>query len=204
MKSDNGEIEVYLCPDATTAKTKQQTSIPPSDPLLADIKSPFSPARSLLNSAPTPSTSARRNLTFQTSPESKQLSPSKDPVFNDFTIDTPSLENNSSIPNIVQPMCSGSQLLDMNISDPLHFPILHDSFQRILQDESSSHQDPETIRLKHALISESDDFAPIANKYPLTMYDQGPPGKISSSFFLWDCIFFNGAFSLIFLLNVYI
>lgn len=184
MKSYHGEIEVYLCPDE--AKTKQRTPIPPSDPLLADVlnsKSPFSPLGNIFNSTgrPIPSTSARRNLTFQNCPETK-LSPSKDPVFNNFNMDT-SLPNNSSISSIVQPMNDGLSVCDMNITEPLHFSPLSDNLQRILLEPSTSqNQSQETIRLKHALISDSDDFGPIANKYPLTMYDQGSAGKIILSF----------------------
>lgn len=182
MKSDNGEIEVYLCPDVTTAKSKQQTPIPPSDPLLADVlntKSPFTPARSILSvtSRPTPSTSARRNLTFQSSPDSK-LCPNKDPVFNSFSMEAHSISKSASFDGFSQPSCSGTQFNDMSL-DPLHLSPLNDSLRRIF-DEPSTSQDQnnsENIRLKHALISESDDFGPIGNRYPLTMYDQGTSGR---------------------------
>lgn len=190
LKSHHSEIEVYLCPDVTTAKSKQQTPIPPSDPLLADIlsnKSPFSPARAILNSTsrPTPSTSARRNLTFQSSPETK-LTPNKDPVFNSFNMEAPSISKGDTFENFSQPSCSGTQFNDIGTLDPLHLSPLSDSLRRIFDEPSTSKSEnsSENIRLKHALISESDDFGPIGNRYPLTMYEQGAPGK---DIFLFLC-----------------
>lgn len=176
MKSEDGEIEVYLCPDATTAKQKQQTPIPPSDPLLADIlsvKSPFSPARAIFNSSSrhTPSTSARRNLTFQNSPDKR--SEQKDPVLNSFT---PSISKSENFDGFSQP--STSQFNDIPLDSSIHLSPLHDSLKRIFDEPSTSRSGPaENIRLKHALISESDDFGPIGNRYPLTMHDLETSGR---------------------------
>lgn len=180
MKSDHGEIEVYLCPDVTTAKPKLQTPIPPSDPLLADVlseKSPFTP-QAILNSTtirPMPSTSARKNLTFQNSPDSK-LNENKDPLFNNFNMGAGSISKGDNFVSFSQPSCSSSQFTDIAGLDPLHLSPLNDSLRRIF-DEPSTNRSEENIRLKHALISESDDFGPIGNRYPLTMHDLGTTGK---------------------------
>lgn len=181
MTSKEGEIEVYLCPDVISSKPKQQTPIPPSDPLLADVlstNSPYSPAQALLSSTnrPTPSTNCRRNLTFHTSPDSRQTSV-KDPVFNSFNIETPSIKNENFV-SFPQPSCSGTQFSDMPL-DPLHLSPLNDSLRRIFDEPSTSQTEnnSETIRLKHALISESEDFGLIGNRFSLTSYDQETAGR---------------------------
>lgn len=191
MKSEHDEIEVYLCPEVTTAKPKPQTPIPPSDPLLADVlseKSPFSPAQALLNptiNRPTPSLSARRNLTFQSSPESK-MNPDKDPVFNSFNMGAASISKGDKSDSFTQPSCSSSQFNYIAAMDPLHLSPLNDSLKRIFEEPSTTKsENMEKIRLKHALISESDDFGLIGNRYPLTMNDLGTTSKDYFYYYLW-------------------
>lgn len=197
MKSDNGEIEVYLCPDVATAKPKQhRTPIPPSDPLLQDAlrpKSNFSPVRAILSPNKAPGTSARRNLTFQncTDPSSSSSctvpcdssststsNKSKDPVFRSVGLDAivPKVEPSYST-FTPEPSCSNTQYNDLSL-DNIHLSPLNDSIKRMFEAESGSDQaNSETIRLKHALISESDDFGPMGGRYPLTIEDQhSPPG----------------------------
>lgn len=173
---------MYLCPDATTAKPKLQTPIPPSDPLLADVlceKSPFSPAQAILNSSRNkrmPSTSARRNLTFQNNPESKLEN--KDPVFNSFNVESASISKGDSFDSFSQPSCSTNQFNDIAALDPLNLSPLNDSLRRIFDEPSTSKSaNLESIRLKHALLSESDDFCSVSNRYQFPIHDLGTTGK---------------------------
>lgn len=188
MKSDNGEIEVYLCPDVATSKSKtQRMTIPPSDPLLVDMlqpcKSNFSPMRAILSGEPssnskTPSTSARRNLTFHNSEGSgsnpSNPSKSKDPVFHSVGMYgvAPKVEPAPAYDSFsAEPSCSGAQF-DMSL--PLS--PMNDTIKRIF--EGTERDSSETIRLKHALISESDDFGPMGSRYPLTIDDQHTAGSL--------------------------
>lgn len=197
MKSNNGEIEVYLCPDVGTTKQKQaRTPIPPSDPLLMDILQPsnsnFSPVRAILSSNKTASTNARRNLTFQNCSDINTnihcgssmpcSSKSKDPVLHSVGMDGAAAAlvvakteppSTSSLPyeNFPFPSCADISLDNLNLSP------MNDTIKRMFEEPSGSGVDSsETIRLKRALISESDDFGPMGGRYPLTIDDQHSTG----------------------------
>lgn len=181
MKSDNGEIEVYLCPDVTTAKPKQhRTPIPPSDPLLEDVLQPckpnfMSPVRAILTPQKAPLSGARRNLTFQNCSDSNSNvhSKVKDPVLHSVGMDgiVPKVEPVFTTFTEEQ-SCNNAQYSDLAL-DKFTLSPMNESLKRMFEEPSGAGQDTsETIRLKHALISESDDFGPMGGRYPLTIDDQ--------------------------------
>lgn len=194
MKSTQGEIEVYLCPEYSNPKQKPQTPIPPTDPLLADIlnesnRSLFSPTRAILKCStnrPMPSTSARRNLTFQQSPEQQntKMNSSKDPVFTNFQTkslitDHSSVNNSSSSCSISKSDSNYNNSLNQShspstlnnefndiLNDPMNYSSINDSGLSIFADSltnNDTNNSPSNIRLKNELISASDEFGLMGN-----------------------------------------
>lgn len=157
MKSESGEIEVFLCPESSSAKPK---SIPPMDPLLKDFKE-ISPGLLNITTPPAPifdspishlpqkpvSAQACRNLSF-----------SKDPVFQ--SVGAPnSVQQEQSVPVFNGAPSSTTTNLDLSLSPDR--TVLESCMFSSCAIESAA----TPLKLKNSLIHGPDDLGPMMEKY---------------------------------------
>ncbi|CAB3220991.1 unnamed protein product [Arctia plantaginis] len=144
LKSMAGEIEVYLCPKERPSSPASSSGTLPADPLLEDNKALLAPLIALLNSKPSSSISA--DFTTPIKREPSECS--------SMVVCTPCVTD-PTLPLAAPPAAPLTPHHKITPRDDLHTP-----------DSGGARG-----RLRHALIADSDDFAPIG-RFQLQTEDQ--------------------------------
>lgn len=157
MKSESGEIEVFLCPETVQSKAK---SIPPMDPLLKDFKE-ISPGLLNITTPPAPvfdSPISNPPLKPLSAQVCRNLSFSKDPVFQ--SIGAPNSVQEQPVPVYNGTSSSTASNLDLTLSPGK--TVLESCMFTSCSIESSVMP---SSKLKQSLIHGPDDLGPMLEKF---------------------------------------
>ncbi|KAF5307778.1 hypothetical protein FQR65_LT06649 [Abscondita terminalis] len=163
MKSESGEIEVFLCPETTPAKIK---NIPPMDPLLKDFKE-ISPGLLSITTPPAPIFDSPVSHLPQKPLSAQNLSFSKDPVFQ--SVGAPnSVQHEQPVPVYNGAPPSTATNLDLSLSPDR--TVLESCMFSSCTIESAA----TSLKLKNSLIHGPDDLGPMMEKFsPHTDFSAG-------------------------------